>query len=420
MRVTLITFGTQGDVRPMVALAEGLARAGHTPVLVADPEFAPLAEGRGIEFKTLSGDIRATTASADMEALFTRGRNPAELSRMMARLAIEHSESWAAQFLEAARGSTGVIATGLGFFIGLAIAEKLGIPTIAAGLQPVSPTGSFPPPLIPPPRRPLPGIINRSLHVAMRQLVWLSFRRMVNQARRNVLGLGPWSLIHPGQVMLERQWPVVYGFSPAVVPPPPDWPELIHVTGYWFLEGASTWQPPAGLLDFLGAGAPPVYVGFGSMGGFDSTETTRLVVRALNGRRAVLAAGWGGLDRQALPENVYFLDSAPHDWLLPRMSAVVHHGGAGTTAAALRAGVPMVIVPFLGDQPFWGWRMEQLGVAPRPIPRKQLTAENLAAAIAATDGAGMRTRAEQLGTTIRAEDGVTRAVRVIESALRAG
>ncbi|WP_369333656.1 glycosyltransferase [Corallococcus sicarius] len=103
MRVTLITFGTQGDVRPMVALAEGLARAGHTPVLVADPEFAPLVAGRGIEFAPLAGDIRATTARADMEALFTRGHNPTELSRMMARLAIEHSESWASQFLAAAR-----------------------------------------------------------------------------------------------------------------------------------------------------------------------------------------------------------------------------------------------------------------------------------------------------------------------------
>ncbi|MBZ4417377.1 glycosyltransferase [Myxococcus sp. RHSTA-1-4] len=414
MRITIITFGTEGDVRPMVALAEGLARAGHTPVLVADPAFAPLTEGRGIEFKPLSGDIRATTASSEMEALFTRGLNPAELSRMMARLAIDHSESWAEQFLAAARGSDAIIAIGLGFFIGLAIAEKLGIPAIGAGLQPVSPTGRFPPPLIPPPRRPLPGVVNHSLHVAMRQLVWLSFRRMVNQARRNVLGLGPWSLVHPGHVMLKRRWPVLYGFSPVVVPPPSDWPDLIKVTGYWFLDGANHWKPPAALLDFLDAGPAPVYVGFGSMGGFDPVETSRLVVRALNGRRAVLAAGWGALDRNALPDTVHFLESAPHDWLFPRMSAVVHHGGAGTTAAALRAGVPMVTVPFLGDQPFWGWRMEQLGVAPGAIPRKQLTAENLAAAIAATGRPGLRERAEQLGGLIRAEDGVARAVRIIE------
>ncbi|WP_233583264.1 glycosyltransferase, partial [Corallococcus sp. CA053C] len=267
------------------------------------------------------------------------------------------------------------------------------------------------------PRRPLPGFVNRSLHVAMRQLVWLGFRRMVNQARRNVLGLGPWSLVHPGHVMLERRWPVVYGFSPAVVPPPPDWSDLIKVTGYWFLDEARTWVPPVGLLDFLNAGPAPVYVGFGSMGGFDAAETSRLVVQALNGRRAVLAAGWGGLDRKALPENVHFVDSAPHDWLFPRMAAVVHHGGAGTTAAALRAGVPMAVVPFLGDQPFWGWRMEQLGVAPRPIPRKQLTAQNLATAIAATDSPGMRARAEHLGATIRSEDGVGQAVRIIEAAL---
>ncbi|MCP3142302.1 glycosyltransferase [Pyxidicoccus xibeiensis] len=418
MRITIITFGTQGDVRPMVALAEGLARAGHTPVLVADPEFAPLTVGRGIEFRPLSGDIRSSTASEELKALFTRGSNPAELSRMMARLAVQHSESWAAQFLEAARGSDGIIAIGMGFFIGLSIAEKLGIPAIGAGLQPVSPTVRFPPPLIPPPRRPLPGIVNRSLHIAMRQLVWLNFRRMVNQARRKVLGLGPWSLVHPGQVMVERRWPVIYGFSPVVVPPPEDWPDVIKVTSFWFLDEGRAWDPPAGLRDFLGAGPPPVYVGFGSMGGFDAAETTRLVLQALKGRRAVLAAGWGGLDRSALPDTVHFVDSAPHDWLFPRMSAVVHHGGAGTTGAALRAGVPMVTVPFLGDQPFWGWRMEMLGVAPPPIPRKQLTAQNLAAALAATDKPGPRTRAEQLGGLIRAEDGVGQAVRVIEGALR--
>jgi len=208
---------------------------------------------------------------------------------------------------------------------------------------------------------------------------------------------------------------MLYCYSPAVVPRPPDWSEHAHVTGYWFLDHLPDWQPPHDLVDFLESGPPPVYVGFGSMTSRDPEKTSRIVLDALrqSGQRGVIATGWGGLSQSGLPGEVFVTEAVPHDWLFPRMAAVAHHGGAGTTGAGLRAGVPSIIIPVTDDQPFWGRRVNALGAGPAPIPRKRLTAERLAHAIsvAVTDDS-IRKRAAELGETIRAEDGVGNAVRI--------
>jgi sterol 3beta-glucosyltransferase len=175
------------------------------------------------------------------------------------------------------------------------------------------------------------------------------------------------------------------------------------------------------LEEFLNAGEPPVYVGFGSMGGREPERLAGLIFEALleSGQRGVLLTGWGGIRAQAIPENVFVLESAPHRWLFPRMAAVVHHGGAGTTAEGLRAGAPSVIVPFILDQPFWGRRVEALGAGPAPIHQKRLTAGNLSRAIhSAVTDAGIRGRAAALGKAIRDEDGVGEAVKIIQQILR--
>jgi sterol 3beta-glucosyltransferase len=217
--------------------------------------------------------------------------------------------------------------------------------------------------------------------------------------------------------------PVLLGFSTQVVPRPSDWPPTVTVTGYWFLEEAVDWQPPAELLHFLEEGPQPVFIGFGSMAGRDPERLGRTVLDALrdSGERGIIVTGWGGTRLAGTPPGVFVLESAPYEWLLPRVKAVVHHGGAGTTAAGLRAGRPSVVCPFVADQPFWGARVAALGVGPEPIPQRKLTAGNLADAIrtAATDPA-MRERAARLGERIRAEDGVGNAVAAIEGVLGAG
>jgi sterol 3beta-glucosyltransferase len=211
--------------------------------------------------------------------------------------------------------------------------------------------------------------------------------------------------------------PVLYSFSRHVLPPPADWPGQIHVTGYWVLDESPNWQPPPALLKFLETGPPPVFIGFGSMSGRDPARTTRLVLEALakTSQRGLLVTGWGGLETEKLPEDVFKVENAPYDWLFPRMAAVAHHGGAGTTAAGLQAGKPTVICPFVADQPFWGQRVAALGAGPPQIPQRKLTADNLASAIQqATRDTGMQRRAAALGEKIRAEDGTGQAVSLIE------
>lgn len=414
MRFTIVTYGSQGDIRPFVALGKGLLKAGHSVVFPADREFRDLIERHGLTYTPLSGDLREATGSSKADALFREGINPVKMMRALVRLGQDYTLDWMREYWEAAQGSDAIIASGLAFYAGVAVAEKLGVPVVSTALQPLAPTRAFSPPMMPPLR--LPGIVNYALHFAMLQLVWQTFRPPTNRARREVLGLKP-SFIGPGPRLLKAKWPMPYAFSPYVLPRPDDWPDFIRATGFWFLDEGERYTPPPDLVAFLEGGPPPVYVGFGSMSGFDPAETTRLVLEALNGRRAVLSTGWGGLDRSALPKTVYGLDSAPHDWLFPRMGAVVHHGGAGTTAAGVRAGVPAVIVPFIGDQPFWGARLRDIGVASEPIPRKDLTADKLARAIAATDQPDMRARAAELGAGVRSEDGVGNAVRFIEEGL---
>jgi sterol 3beta-glucosyltransferase len=208
----------------------------------------------------------------------------------------------------------------------------------------------------------------------------------------------------------------LYGYSGHVVPRPPDWTPANRVNGYWFLE-----RPAPALLDFLAAGPAPVYVGFGSMNERNATDMTTMVLEALqrSRQRGVLLTGWGGLGAVDRAADVFVAEAIPHDWLFPLMAAVVHHGGAGTTAEGLRAGVPSVIIPYMGDQPFWGRRVQELRVGPKPLPRKRLTAERLAVAISeAVSNREMRQRAEALGESIRREDGVADAVGTIELELQ--
>jgi UDP:flavonoid glycosyltransferase YjiC (YdhE family) len=235
---------------------------------------------------------------------------------------------------------------------------------------------------------------------------WRLMGKSNNQFRQDTLGL-PRQRYRDNLHCLQRML-VVQGFSTHVVTPPDDWPANLHTTGYWYLDEETEWQPPQELVDFLAAGDPPVYVGFGSMTGPDPRATTTIVVEAIthSEQRAVLLSGWTGMGGIDLPPSIYLLDAAPHSWLFPRMRAIVHHGGAGTTAESLRVGVPAVIVPHLADQPFWGARVADLGVGPPPIKFKKLTAGNLAAAIRqVTSNRAMQERAAELGAKLRAEDG---------------
>jgi UDP:flavonoid glycosyltransferase YjiC (YdhE family) len=212
---------------------------------------------------------------------------------------------------------------------------------------------------------------------------------------------------------------MIYGFSPQVVPPPADWGESVHVTGYWFPEDGD-WKPPPDLLAFIETSPPPLFIGFGSMPVADAGSTTQLILEAVKrtNQRCVLHTGWAGIGDQPLPDYIYKIQYAPYGWLFPRMAMVIHHGGSGTTAFGLRAGVPSLAVHMLFDQFFWGERIAALGVGPPPIPFRKLTAERLAQAIEfAISDKQMRQRAAELGKKIQAENGIDKAIKIIQDTI---
>jgi sterol 3beta-glucosyltransferase len=411
MKIAIIASGSRGDVQPYVALGKGLQNAGHEIRFVTHQNFESFVSVHGLEFWPVGGNIQDIAQNADMRGRLEKGNFLAILAQM-AKEAERGALHLAQGGLTACQGVDMLLAGMGGIYIGLAIAEKLNLPLLQAYVVPFTPTQAFPSALTPK----LPTALNHFSHQIMRQMMWQGFRSADKIARQEVLGIPAALFWGPYNSERTQGLPILYGFSPAVIAPPTDWGEGIHVTGYWFLDSENDWNPPADLLAFLESGSPPVYIGFGSMGNRNPGETTDLVLEALKRteQRAILLSGWGGLEKTDLPDSVFMIDSIPHAWLFPRVAAVVHHGGASTTAAGLRAGIPSVVVPFFGDQPFWGRRVADLGAGPAPIPRKKLTVSRLADAIhqAVTDNA-MRQRAAGLGTIIGAEDGIAQAVEII-------
>ena len=416
MRIAIIAPGSRGDVEPYIALGKGLTKAGHVVRLVTHQNFEMLVNSHGVEFWPIEGSVQDIVQSIDMRELLEGGNFLAIMSQM-AKEAQRGALNLARGGLAACQGMDLVLAGIGGVFVALALAEKLRLPLLQAYYIPFTPTRSYPSFLFPNPPSWLGGSVNRLSYHLARQTMWQGFRSADGLARQKVLGLPVAPFWGPWNSDCARNYPILYGYSPSVIPPPPDWDQAIHLTGYWFLDPADDWAPPAALMEFLQAGPPPVYVGFGSMSNRKPEETADLVLQALAQakQRAILLSGWGGLRKANLPDSVFVVDSVPFSWLFPRVAAVVHHGGAGTTAAGLRAGVPTVVIPFFGDQPYWGQRIVELGVGPAPIPRKKLTAERLAQAIEkAVTNQAMRQRAADLGAKIRAEDGIARAVAVVQ------
>ena len=416
-RITIIAPGSRGDVQPYIALGVGLRQAGFQVHLVTHENYESLVSAYDLEFWPIVGDVSSIVQSEAMRER-VEGGNFLRLMSQMAKESQRGAIAIAAGGLEASRGADLLLAGMGGIFTGLALAEKLDLPLMQAYLVPFTPSSTFPSVLTPN----LPawgnGAIKRLSHHLTRQLIWQGFRSADRLARQKTLGLPPAPFTGPYNSPQTRGLPILYGISPAVISPPPDWGPEVHLTGYWFLDSAEDWTPPIALTDFLSNGPAPVYIGFGSMSNRDPEKTARIVLQALDmsGQRAVLLSGWGGLASTVLPDTILMIDSIPHSWLFPHMAAIFHHGGAGTTAAALRSGVPSGVIPFFGDQPFWGQRVAELGAGPRPIPRRQLDAGRLAAAIwQSTSDPDMQRRAAELGRVIQAEDGVARAVEWIQS-----
>lgn len=417
MRITLIGFGSRGDVQPFVALAKGLQRAGYEVAVAAGTNFQAWIESEGLGYEPIQVDVEQLMQT-DMgkEWLDNSSNNPRRELQNMKRMADSVAERVIDDLLHMVERAD-LIISGLLAIEAMETATRLyGKRHLLGLLSPIAPTRSgaaVMQALLP--RR--DSLLNRWWAYAIEAMLFTALRGPSNAVRQR-LKLPP--ATRAEFIRACNRTPALLGISPLVTPPPPDWGPHIQVTGYWFLDEPAGYQPPPALKAFLDSGAPPVYIGFGSMSNRDPRGTTRIMIEALRktGQRGIIHSGWAGLHAEELPSEVYLLDSAPHGWLFPRMAAVIHHGGAGTTAAALRAGVPSAIVAHMGDQPYWGRRVYELGVGVAPIRRRQLTTERLTEMIHSLTGdAALRGRAAAFGGRIRAEDGVGNAVRLISDSL---
>lgn len=416
MHITLATVGSRGDVQPYIALGVGLKAAGHSVCVATHTQFESVIRNCGLDFSPVEGNPREAVESELGQKWLASGTNVFAFVRHMVELMSPLMVRGTADCLNACRHADLAFYSILGSLPVLSVSQRLGIPAWGAFLQPATPTGYFPS-FAYPIHTNLGALHNKFTYLVGEQLFWLMFRSSMNRARAEVLGLPPLPVRTQMGAWRKIGLPGFYGYSPTVLPKPPDWPDHLHVTGYWFLERNSAWAPTPDLVEFLESGAPPVYVGFGSMHAKSAEQTTRSVVEALDrvGMRGIILSGWGALSHSDLPDHVYPVKSIPHDWLFPRVAAVVHHGGAGTTAAGLRAGAPTVVTPFFGDQYFWGRRVAAVGAGPKPIPIRRLDANSLARALeTATMDLKVRDRAAEIGERIRAEDGISKVIEVLD------
>ncbi|MFF5504761.1 glycosyltransferase [Streptomyces roseolus] len=392
-----MTAGSRGDVAPYTGLGAGLVRAGHEVTLAAHAVFEPLVAGSGVRFRPLPVDPRAELHSARGRRLHDARTGAGKLVRLaaMARGAVD--EMTAALVDVAREGEVLLVGGALGP-LGYAIADGLSVPALGLHLQPLHPTVEFPAPVLG--ARSLGPVGNRLSGRAVMASVELMFHGAVRSLPRRH-GLPR----KGGRSRAPRVRPVLHGYSELVVPRPRDWPAGLEVSGYWWPY--DTGRLPRELEDFLAAGPPPVFVGLGSATVPDPERVSGEIVAALRAAkvRGVVQKGWAGL--AARGDDILTVDEVPHALLFPRTAAVVHHAGAGTTGAVLRAGVPSVPVPVQFDAAFWASRLTALGAAPGAVPLRRLTAGTLAEALrAATEDGSRRARARALADRLATEDGV--------------
>ncbi|CAA7270416.1 unnamed protein product [Cyclocybe aegerita] len=448
LNIVIMIVGSRGDVQPYLALGKQLAKDGHRVRVATHETFRSFVGEAGLEFYSIGGNPQdlmsymvksALQSSADIRTILTlvpRVSDPGLLPgfESLTNGDIRKNRKMLTEMIQGCWLSCNSPCpdTGRAFaadaiisnppaFAHIHCAEALGIPLLMSFTMPWTPTTAFVHPLV--------SIINSNAgsslsnylsYAAADLLTWQGIGDIINTFRTSTLGLSPLTL-RSGPNFLERaKVPWTYCMSPSLVPKPYDWKNHIDVVGFYFLDLASNYQPPRELREFLEAGGAPVYIGFGSVVVDDPAAMSQIIFEAtqIAGVRALVSVGWarppslGGLGGVSAPPNIFMLGNVPHDWLFDneRVCAVVHHGGAGTTAIGLAKGRPTVVVPFFGDQGFWGSMIHKAGAGPKPIHHKELTAQNLAEAIMFATSPQAKRAARNLARNIRDEDGVRKGV----------
>jgi sterol 3beta-glucosyltransferase len=409
MNITILTFGSRGDVQPFLPLSLGLMSRGHNVILAAPARFKSLVEEHGITFFPLAGDPEELS-----RRLNDAGYNFFKLLKELMSHAVDIGAEMMRQTDEACRDADLIIHTFAHAIGAHTLAREKNIPDIHIQTFPMfTPTGDYP-------NISLPNLQNRFLnrltHTASLKITELTSYLGFDQVRLRA-GLPQRKLYSPFKDSPPRlRTPILCAWSPSLIPPSSDWSPRVHVTGYYFFPHNNSYVPSNELKEFLESGKSPVCISFGSMVNKNAEKVDEIIREALKrtNNRGIILSGWGSMKRDSTSDLLY-LESAPHDWLLPKCKLLIHHGGAGTTSAVLRAGIPQVVVPFMADQPFWGSRVYAIGVAPKPIRVNQLSIEKMVSVIAKAESKDILERAQVTGQAIRGEDGVMNAIQLIES-----
>ncbi|XP_006350304.1 sterol 3-beta-glucosyltransferase UGT80A2 isoform X3 [Solanum tuberosum] len=412
IQIVMLIVGTRGDVQPFIAIGKRLQEYGHRVRLATHANFKEFVLTAGLEFYPLGGDPKVLAGYMVKNKGFLPSA-PSEIP--VQRNQLKDIISSLLPACEEPDMDTGVpfkpdaIIANPPAYGHTHVAEALKIPIHIFFTMPWTPTSEFPHPLS---RIKQPAGYRLSYQI-VDSLIWLGIRDMINDTRKRKLKLRPVTYLSSSQVSV-LDIPHGYIWSPHLVSKPKDWGPKVDVVGFCFLDLASGYEPPESLVNWLKDGQKPIYIGFGSLPVQEPEKMTQIIVEALErtGQRGIINKGWGGLGNLAEPKDfVYLLDNCPHDWLFLQCSAVVHHGGAGTTAAGLKAACPTTIVPFFGDQPFWGERVHARGVGPPPIPIDEFSLPKLVEAIEFMLDPKVKERAVELAKAMENEDGVTGAVK---------
>lgn len=410
--IVIAAFGTRGDVAPYTGLARHLIECGYRVVIAAQEPYRTLVSGTGVEFRPLPGDTERATRNSPAAQAFVDGGRMRPSTRLLNEMRSDMRELGVA-LIDAAADADLILLPAVAAVVGYHVAEGLGIPSAGVFLQPTAPTGDFPPSVLS--AKSFGRWGNRTLG-RIGAIGEKAYLPVINELRAD-LGLAATSRTEY-QRRRSATWPILHGFSPHIVPKPADWPAHLHVTGYWWPQSPAGWHPPEQLTCFLEAGPPPVYIGLGSTATAHGPQLSEIIGAAVRtaGVRAVVQTGWAGLHCDS--DDILPIGDVPHTWLFPQMSAAVHHCGAGTTAAALRAGIPSVPVTGIMDQPFWAARLHRLGAATLPLRRRSLNAEALSRSIRdVVTTISYRVRAQELSMRLDSEDGAANAAAVITGLL---
>jgi vancomycin aglycone glucosyltransferase len=400
MEILLDTYGSAGDVRPLLALGQALRKRGARVRDCAPPDSLHLFAGSGLPFSPLGGDVRGLMA-AQADRLVGR---PLAAMAPMTRILKHELENQFRQLPAAIANADLVVCSGLAL-AAPSVAEAYGVACRYAVSMPLLLPSRRHAPLAVPWQN-LPPLFNLALWRIAGHLLDLGYRTLVNRHRQH-LGLYPLK-----RVMPHLTANMVVAADRELAPLPPEAPSACRQTGYW--HDCSRMPLPEPVERFLDHGPPPIYMGFGSMGDPRPHQTVTLLRRAarLAGLRAIIQSGWAGLEFKSDADCLCVRDELPHDRLFPRLAGAVHHGGAGTTMAAARAGIPQVIVPHLLDQFYWGQRVLKTGVGPPPLPKSRLRAEWLARSLdRLVLSPSMRTKARLLAKPLQQRNGVQDAAR---------